>query len=577
MKKRIMITAVCAVIVMGLTMPLAAQTQGNRIEFDLGDLESNTLKATAGLFTNDIDDFMSVHDYDGVLSSENKWFGFLSGKNMAGGVIDVGYARIFGGIYVGAWYRGNVFRTGGSGDYETKTVTPDYDDDLEILNSKTETTSFKDAWNESTNNIEFLIGVKGMGIKVGFFESTSTNKNKGPAEWNFEDTDGDGIADSWVPRSITVTDYMDGQKEYTNAVDVYTNSQTYLKPYAGWGGSFTVAGMDISPFANIGFGMYGDKLIYKYRNYTEVNGEEQDVQTFISNGHNNGYMEPYGEVGAYLDLPQKRSAAAMSVGISYGFNMRLYKNSADGLGSVGGTVNWGSGYIDLETEYIDRTITETNMTYNINEKSYMGHTIVPSYKITGEPAENFKLGFTAEVPIRIISESSNNYDKQIQKEVTKYDWDIPGTVRERERTTYYGKDKTSTLGIDLNLAIGASYQLVPGRFGINAGISASPIRYEHTVVRTIPSSTYSVTTTKETQDDGSVTVNDKTVTLTPNPEDKVEITDIWNQYTAQLGGGFTFNFTPKIALDLAVSGGSYSDNDFNLNLTTLNVIFTFKF
>jgi len=96
MKKSFLITAVCAVILMGLAIPLGAQTAYT----DVGSLESNTSAATAGLFTNSVDDFMNVHDYTGVLTEGAKWFGFITGKNIAGGMLDAGYARNFGGIYL---------------------------------------------------------------------------------------------------------------------------------------------------------------------------------------------------------------------------------------------------------------------------------------------------------------------------------------------------------------------------------------------------------------------------------------------------------------------------------------------
>jgi len=577
MKKSVMIIAICAVIAFIPAISLNAQT----IYVDgVGDLESNTSKATAGLFTNDVDDYMSVHDYADVLTDGAKWFSFISGKTYAGGVLDTGYARTFGGIYVGAWFRGNLYRTRGASNYETKTITPTYDDALGILTERKDTITYQDAWDESANNLEFLIGVKGMGIKVGFYESVATNKNKGApvVPGYFWDNDDDpSTPDVWVPptREISVTDYLDGRKDYENAVDSYTNSKSYWKPYIGWGGSFNLGKMKINPFANIGFGIYSDKLIDKYRSYTEINGVKQNVVTSVGAGHNEEYNEPQVEVGAWLDLPQK-GAAQTSVGLSYGLNMKMYNSGAEGLGSVGGTVSWDDGFVNRETKYTDRTVTETDMTYNINSQSYMEHTIAPAFKITGEPAENFKVGFMAAVPVSFSSESSKNYSKQIEKTKVKYNMDIPGYVREEETITYNDNTSTSTFSIGVDLSLGASYQLIPGRFGINAGISATPTKYNHSAVKTIPNSVNTVHTVKVTQDDGTVTTNDKTVTLGTH-DDEVTVTDGWSQYTAKLGGGFTFNFNSKAAVDFAVSGGTFSDNTFNLNIADVNLIFTLKF
>jgi len=554
MKKKIVIIAICAIIGIGLALPLGAQT----VYGSVGDLASNTNVATAGLFTNDVDDYMSYHDYSGVLSDDTKWFGFVSGKTTAGGVLDIGYARKFGGIYFGTWFRGNMFRTSDGIPHETKTIDPTYNDALELLTEREDITSYSDVYYESANNFEFLIGVANMGIKVGFYESVATNKNEGSSV-----------------RSVSVRDWLDGRKFYDNAVDEYTRTVSILRPYLGWGSSFNVGGMKLSPYADVSFEINGDKLIDNYSSYTEVNGVKQDVVTTIGEGSNSGDMIPAAKIGAWLDLP-KKGAAQMTVGLSYGFEMLLVSNDAAGFGSADGYISWSDGKINNVTEYTDKTVTETNMTFYVSEPTSMAHTITPSFKITGEPAENFKLGFMAEVPVTIASWSYNSYQKQIQKTTTAYKWDKPGNVWEREEVTYYRKYEGSTLGIDLNLYLGASYQLIPDRFGINAGIAASPVRYTHIVTKTIPHSVYNVVTEKTTEDDKSVTQNDKSVTMA-NDDDVVEVSNDFDQYRAQLRGGFTFNFTPKAMLDLAVSGGNFGSNTFNLNISNVNVIFTFKF
>jgi len=555
MKKSFLITAVCAVISMGLALPLGAQTNPSTA----GSLASNTNVATAGIFRNDVDNFVDYHKYSSVLK-DAKWFGFLTGRTTLGGSLDAGYARYFGGIYLGVWYRGNIFRSP-AGVYETKTITPVYDlNDPALLTQKTDTTSYTAQWYESANNIEFLIGVAGMGIKVGFFESTATNKNDGAPG-----------------RDVTIADTLDGRKTYTSAIDEYSNSYSHLRPYIGWGGTFPVAGMTLRPYANINFYFFNSSLIDKYSNYTTANGVKQNIQTYVGQGRNSGFFNPYGNIGAWLDLAKKETVQ-QSVGLSYGFDVYLYNNDADALGSVDGTITWAAGYINRETKYTDRTETSTNITYTINEIKNVTHTITPSYKITGEPAENFKLGFSASAPIRIHSESSDNYTRQKQKDAVKYINGNPGYVRDRDTITYInnGNTETSIFGITLNLAAGASYQLIPGRFGINAGIAAQPIAYSQTVVKRLPRTTASIETDKTTQDDGSVTNNSKTVSLKTEP-DNVTNNSSWAQYTATLSGGFTFNFNNNAALDLAANSGAYTANGFNLNLTTVNVIFTFKY
>jgi len=559
MKKKGMIIAFLAIIAMGLA-PLGAQTTYTTDQ--LGSLQSNTSKATAGLFTNDVDDYMSYHDYAGVLAEGSKWFGFVSGKNVAGGALDLGYARKVGGIYLGTWFRGNIFNTSATTQYKSTVVTPTYNNTLEILTQRQDVTTFTNVFYESTNNIEFLIGVAGMGIKVGFFESIATNKN-----------------DASSARTVTVIDYLNGQKDYTNAPDNYTRTVSYIKPYLGWGGAFNIGSMGLKPYANIGFEIYGNKQIDKYSNYTVVNGVKQNVVSSIGAGQNTGYMTPQVEIGAWLDLAKKETSQ-MSVGLEYGLDMRMYSNNAVGFGSVDGTVTWAAGgQVDRKTEYASYTETNTSMTYTINERSYMSHTIKPAYKVIFSPIDSLNLGFMAEVPVTITSDTRKGYTKTFTKYQIKYKNGTPGYKTVTDNVTYSanGNIDDSTLGVNLNLNVGATYQLIPDRFGIRAGIGAIPVRYSHSNYTTSNNGVSSVNTTVTTQDDGSITTNDKDVTINNAPTSTTQITEYFRQYTATLNGGFTFNFNSKAALDMAVSSGSPTANTFNLDLTTVNVIVTLKF
>jgi len=583
MKKRAMIIVI-AIIAMILVLPLSAQT-------------SNTNVATAGIFGNDVDDYMSYHDYAGVLGEGAKWFGYVTGHDDDdfGGLLEAGYARNLGGIYLGVFYKGFMYRSdSGKGFYngvdeddgvykvdEENTINPSWDDNLEILLRKTNRTKYYQTFNETYNNVNFLIGVAGMGIKVGFAEYTKYNKNAGSGSYFDED---DNLV---LGRDTVITDYLDGRKDYTGVVDQYQLSETALVPSLGWGGTFAVGGMTLKPYIDIAFGIINDTKIDKYSSFTEVNGVKQDINKSVGAGYEKGFLNPKGEVGIIVDLA-KNGTVQHSVGIVYGLDLRLYTNDAEGLGNVSGEVEWTGGSVNKETIYSNRTVTETNNTYTITEVSNISHLITPGYKVTGEPGENFKLGFAAAVPIGFGSWSGDNYKKAITKTTIKYNNGLPGSVTETETTTYNWNSEVSDFSVGLELALGASYQLIPGRFGINAGISASPVKWHHHVEKSLPRTTREIATAKTTQDDGSVTQNDKTVTL-KSEQDKVTVSNIWDQYTAQLSGGFTFNFNDNAALDLAVTSDLASDidgmdirnsnkpNSFNLNLTTVNVIFTFKY
>ncbi|GBU26951.1 hypothetical protein R84B8_00467 [Treponema sp. R8-4-B8] len=558
MQKKALVMALTAVMIFVLSMPVKAQT--NTPAATLGSLSSNTSMATAGIFKSDVDNFINYNKYSGVLK-DAKLFSFLTGRADAGGVLDAGFAYNFGSLYLGAWYRGNIFRVANT--TETHTITPVWDNDTETLHQTTETTSYSAIkWQESANQIEFLIGVAKHGIKIGFLEWLASDGNPGTG-------------------TITVTDYLDGRIDYQNATVNYERSQGYLKPYLGWGASIAVGSATLMPYVDLGLQIYNNILVANSQNYTEVYGVKQNVVSTVGAGNNQGLLQPYGVAGIKIDLVKKNTT---TLELKYGFDMRLYNNSYDATGlsgNVDGTVSWtGNGYVDRVTDYFDRTETTTDINLTITKPSYMKHSITPIYKIVGDPAENFKLGFSASIPVTLTSESRSSYTDQYQIIKSEYKADSSMNYVETKRTiSYSNRDtETSSLNIALNLNMGASYKLIPNRFTINAGIGAIPTAYTHSEIKGLPNSVDSIEMTTTIDAFGNVTEG-KAVTPTTgnNGNDSITITESWNQWSANLYGGFTFYFTPKATLDMGVNSSIGSGNGFNLDLATVNVIFTFKF
>jgi len=553
MQKKIMVAAIVAVTALVLAMPVAAQT-------------SNTNKSTAGIFSNDVDLFTHYHKYGNVLSDGAKWFGFVTGDTSNGGSASLGYATNFGGIYLGAWYNGYIVKLTNA-DYFRQTITPVYNS-LDVLTQTEDKTEYlAEKTLTSYNDFKFLIGVAGQGIKVGFKESYSTDLN--PAAAN---------------RALTVTDYKDGRVDYGNAVVAYKNESGTITPSLGWGTNLAISGMNLMPYVDLGFSIYNEQKVDNYENYITVNGEKQlDPATngTVGAGKNNGKMTPDITVGARIDLP-KKGTVVNQFGLKYNINFELYSNSYDGTGLTGdpvaGTVSWSQGSVNRVTNYADRTQTATNLTLTINEKTQLKNTITPSYKITGEPFENFKIGFSAGIPVSFDFITNNGYDRQIQRTEVKYLGGVQqGYVTETETFNYNGThNDQSTLNLQLDLAFGAQYKLVPNRLTLNAGIKATPFGYSYTNTKTIPNSVTSVATSKTTMEDGSVTANTKTVGFSSNAQDSVRVQDSWSAWTANLGGGFVFNFSPNAALDLGANQG-FTSTGFTLDATNVNVIFTFKF
>ena len=663
MSRSFKVAALCAVTALVLAMPLAAQ---NATE-ELGPLESNTYKATSGLFGNDVDNFVDVHSYGDV--APEKWFGFVTGRaltvkgaessgwikpegvewdgnkwdasksdwgaykdptgflpdNPTTGLLSLGYARNLGGIYLGLWYQGNIAQVTGGFDTKTSKITPTYDAYRTVTKTVTETT-WSESWLNTSNQIEALIGVSGQGIKVGFYESMFSNVHEGAA-WRVANAAAGGAgnpdgqnkdrfssSDSEVTAGTKkeydlkapvtkVTNNQDGTVTYENATDEFYTKGGYIKPYLGWGSTFAVGANSLRPFVNLGATFKSDTKVDNYSNYTVVNGKKYGKTNSVDNGYDFSYIKPEVGIGAWVDLAAAEGAKASStVGFEYNLGVYIYNSSYAGTGlagdNVAGTVGWpgiwtdtgGNDYrrtkpavVNQKTNYVNRTTTHTEISLDIDELTEMRHEIKPTYILSGEAAENLSLGFKLSLPVGVRTYSSDKHTEKYTINITKYNTDTARNTKDVEiyRSGYQSFEETD-LSVDLNLAIGASYKLVPNRLSVNAGVSATPIAFTNTVRTYKQQANKDIWTKKVTDGLGNVTTDQKTVNIMDGSNydnwlvqvDQVNSNTTWDGFSGNVTGGFTFFFTPGIALDLAAAWGRDS---FNVDIADVNVLFSFKF
>ncbi|MCL1836115.1 MAG: hypothetical protein FWG46_01060, partial [Treponema sp.] len=488
--------------------------------------------------------------------------------NPASGKLNMGYARnLSEKVYLGAWYQGNIVQVTGLPDTNSKQAT--WNTTTQEQLTYTETTTYAAGWVNSNNHIELLFGVGGNGFKIGFHESLYNNRHDGS-----------------TLRNPTVADNLSGTITYTNKVDEFSVNGGFIRPYIGWGTEIKLGDdMGLRPYANFGLGAVINSQIDKYSTYSVVNGQRGNVTTTYGAGYNNGYVNPYGDIGAKLDFKTKGGASA-TFELKYGISGNAWSNSADNIGLGGtynGTVGWAANsYVNRKTEFVDRTETATNATLYINERTDITNTITPAYVITKEVADGFKLGFIASLPFTFISSSSDQYTETRTKTVTEYN---PGSILINTTATtlshaYTGVNtnnptENSYFNMALNLGIGATYKLIPDRFTVNAGISATPANFTNETVTTKPRQ-YTATTQNKTIDAlGNVTADTTTATANPTTTDSVAVANTWTPYTGNFLGGFMFNFTPNAALDMSVSvPAGYG---FRLELTYVHLLLSVKF
>jgi hypothetical protein len=570
-----------------LAMPVAAQNApydpdpsgGVYIQDQPAWLESNTSKATAGVFSSEVDDSMSVLWYKDV--EFEKMFSFIGyGGNFAFNPIHLGFATRVGGLYVGAWYTGNILR---SHDETTETVINNYNLATQLKTSTITTTSYNQFMTSSNNQLEVLIGIAGMGIKLGFWESMFSGKTPN--------------------HTATVTENSNNNTvTYTDEIEEYTYLGGHLRPSLEWGMNLDVGSLSIRPIVVVGFDIYQDKYLLTAKGqstggypfgYTTP-GAEARINRF---GHDNGYMRPEFVVGVEVDLAADEKTTKTIVA-GYGLGLSIFNTDYDVFGvsgAVKGTV-WYMGSSEVTNTLTSKTTTNYSQ-ISINEQTSMDHAAILGYYYDKEIVENLTLGVFAGVPVSIGVASSDNYDKRITTVRTEYAHPSLGinTTTTTEVTdalyqtnTTHAVANITKIEVEPQINLGAKYAFFPGRFSINAGIKLNPVTFTTTTTKSNNASANRITRTKTVDDNGNVVSESVAVesynagswndATSDSTIDSVKVENNWGGFGAGIYGGFVFNFNNNAAVDLVVGTGFTSAaSDFQLDLTTVNVLFTLKF
>jgi hypothetical protein len=551
MELKIKVLALAAITVIGLAIPLSAQT-------------SNQNQATVGVFGTDVDSFMDVNYYGDV--NFGKWFGYLGGETS--GIFNLGYATKLGGIYLGTYYSGNIFKIGTS---ETTTLTTTWDTSLHQLVSRSDTKIYDrtTTTTNTNNNIAALIGVAGMGIKAGFYEDITTYNTPYNAD-----------RDS----SSTVTHNADGSITYSENDSLsYEESDGDLIPYLEWGMQLKAGSITLAPRVGVAVNFYQDKFIDKYYGTarTEYNGVITGQERIESRGHNNGYTALGIGVGADFYLND-----SMYVGLDYDLVVNIYNQSfgdAGRSGSVKGVIDWtSSNNYSITEKFIDRTEKDNSIEIYVNEISYMSHSITPAFWKENALGENLKLGVLVKLPITITNQSVSSYTDRWETTETAYYDDINKQYNTTTITNTHTAGsllETSSFSISPTVGIGVSYDLIPNKFTVNAGInikvpsfsSASIVTSQNGVDSTYTKTENGYGNNKYTASE-TLTVDDPTMIT-----DSVTTVTDWSELKGSIVGGFVFNFNDNFALDLLASTDPYSTDAFSISLTNLRVLFSIKF
>jgi len=520
---------------------------------------SNTRNATADLYKSDVDKAQDVHDWSTV--KFDKWFGFAG---YGTGPINLGYATTLGsGLYLGAFYQGNVVSIESNQDEEVRT-TWDLDDG--VKDSTVTITNYGPDVVTYRNALQVLIGINNMGFRVGFAE-------------NLTDT-------SYPNTNITVTENRDGTVQHgAGEIVEYSSLVGSLTPSLRWGMVMDLAsGAKLKPFVEAGVVIGLDSVVNDFRaGFTTVAGDRYGQSVINHEGNNSGYLRPGVSVGTALEFDNKR------LDVSYGIGMGLYNNDYDVAGfsgSVPGTVSWGDGgnSVTRTTTSDDTTVKNNDAGLTINEyNSDFVHTIALAFTVKwAEIAEGLNLGFKVGATGSIQTSNRDTYNLALGKTETVYNNSaLSGNNAKTviETRTFGTTTDLTSWSVTPYCNLGAQYVVVADRFSVNAGVRLYPVVYSSTVTRTSVTAG-SVRTEKTYNPKGEVVSKTVTVYGGEQVTDTVVVDNIFTRLRAGFAGGFVFSFTDTLALDTAFTWNNSAanpQNDFEVDVAALSVLLSFKF
>jgi hypothetical protein len=558
---RVMPLAVIAALVL-LAVPLAAQ-QGAE---PLGKADSQTSTVTQGLFGTAVDDFFDYHYYGDV--EFGSWFGYAgyventaAGSTTPSRLLSLGYARKFGGLYLGLNYAGNLFA---SDNDKTETIGATYDGNGVNTTTVTEETLTKKEFTPR-NEIGALLGIGGMGIKVGFAENLKIEGSPSGSTFN------------------KVTKHPGNPLvQYSNMVDTFSSVQGGLIPWLGWGMSMDLGGISLRPKAELSFLIYQDKRESILKSYDTLGETITGVETWTLSGDNKSqnYLKPGVTLGAMATLA-KNNGFEVQAGLEYSLGLKLYDNSYDLFGFSGST----SGKVTIDTTTAgDNTQSigkglwgnaETRkIKVSLTEESASSHTISPALVVYKEFDERLNVGFSFIPVISLDFTSTQSWTEshsvtlsaptgQGLKGITTTVEDISGKTDEA----------VSIVSVMPELAAGLTYAVVPDRFKVNLGLGAT-FGYEDISTRTKPSGTGSKKTTVVDAQGNTTTTIDVSSGLSTTSEDTLKIESGWQGLKPQVGAGFTLIMGSNASLDVGLNINT--TNNFGASLNNLSLQFTLK-
>lgn len=512
--------------------------------------ESPVSTASQSLFSNDVDDVMSVTDFYTVEFS--KFIASAQASNSSAYQADGAFK--IKDILIAGGYEGSIFDSkteSEAGGTWTYTLDPNTGKVVKTVKNGTlkTTGTLRGAYNSFTA----LVGFGNIGVKARMF---------------FSNTDSHGSFDNNFTTSTdsvtTVTD--DKGNVITTASTTYDHNgyQKYhsIVPRIEAGMTLDIAGMKLQPI--VGFGAY----IHTENDYSKKSVLQNGGTTWATVDVTKAEVADstfnlIPKVGATLTIPTKY--VSNIIGLSYTGEFKVFNSKyADAFGnsrkaSANGIVttkivpkNYDPATFNPLTSYTGEKVTVT--TDGTADQKDMKNSLAIGYTAKSDISDKLTLvgNISADVSFQSISET--NWTETTDKDFFKR---VDGTTKTVETTTISAKGakSSSTFEVSPNITFGLKYVVIPSKFNFLVSAQAALPRFTYTNRVASHQVATSVKTTKTTDFDGSVTES-KTYGATPNTGNIATVTKTaeWKKLSApSVIMGFQWFMTENFEFDTSLT------------------------
>ena len=525
--------------------------------------ESPVSTASQSLFSNDVDDVMSVTDFYNVEFSKfiASTQASTSSAYQADGAFKIKNILIAGG------YEGSIFASetkSEAGGTWTYTLDPNTGKVVKtVKNGTLKTTGTRTAATSAYNSFTALVGFGNIGVKAKMF---------------FSNEDAHGSYDnSFATAQDSVTTVTDDKGNVITTASTTYDHKGYQKyhsivPRIEAGMTLDIAGMKLQPI--VGFAAYIDTENNYSKKSVLQNGGKTWAKVDVTKGEvADSVFELDPTVGATLTIPTKYVSNIIGLSYTGGFNIfnSAYKDAfgksrkASANGIVTTTIvprNYGDpATFNPLTSTTGEKVTVT--TAGTTDQKNIKNSLAIGYTAKSDISDKLTLVGNISANVRIVSTSKTEWTETTTKDFFKR---VDGTTKTVETTTIGAKNAESASGfyVSPNITLGLKYVVIPSKFNFLVSAQADLPRFTYKNEVAPHQVATSVTTTKTTDFDGSVTES-KTYGATPSTGNLGTVTKTaeWQKLSApSVRMGFqwfmTENFEFDTSLEVSMSTGLFN-------------------